>query len=76
MPQYFFNVHGAQASLDNIGDELQDDESAWKEATTIAGEIFKDVDGKFRPGQEWSLEVTDGDRKPVFVIRITGQKMR
>ena len=29
------------------------------DATLIAGELFKDLDGKFRPGQEWSLEVTD-----------------
>ena len=70
MPQYFFNVHGTRSSLDEEGEELPDDESAWKEATIIAGELFRDIDGKFRPGQEWSLEVTDEQRQPLYYIVI------
>jgi hypothetical protein len=34
------------------GEILENDEAAWHEATLVAGEIFKDVDGSFRPGQE------------------------
>ena len=56
--------------------ELPDDEAAWKEATTIAGEIFKDLDGKFRPGQQWALEVTDQNRTPLYSIRISSQKTK
>ena len=59
MQRYFFNVHNVQPSTDEIGEELPNDDAAWKEATMIAGEFLKDIDGKFRPGQEWSLEVTD-----------------
>jgi hypothetical protein len=54
MPRYSFDIDGTNPALDEIGEELPDDEAAWKQATITAGEIFKDVDGKFRPGQEWS----------------------
>jgi hypothetical protein len=30
---------------------LTDDEAAWHEATIIAGELFKDIDGNFQPGK-------------------------
>jgi len=74
MPRYFFNTHGARETPDEDGEILPDDEVAWQEATIIAGEIFKDMDGKFRPGQEWSLEVLSEDRKPLYRIRINSKK--
>jgi hypothetical protein len=74
MPRYYFNVYDGTSSVDDDGAELQDDEAAWQQATTTAGELFKDVDGKFRPDQEWSLEVTDERRKPIYVINISSQK--
>lgn len=75
MPRYFFNVHNVDPSIDDVGEELADDEAAWHEATIFAGEIFKDVDGRFRPGQEWSLEVTDKARKPIYFITIGSKRM-
>ncbi|MCK1518417.1 hypothetical protein IVB22_39310 [Bradyrhizobium sp. 190] len=74
MPRYYFNVLNGTASFDDEGVELQDDEAAWRQATTTAGELLKDIDGKFRPDQEWSLEVTDARRKPIYVISISAQK--
>jgi hypothetical protein len=53
---------------------LPDDEAAWREATIIAGELFKDVDGKFQPGRQWQLEVTNELGKPIYVISVTGEK--
>ena len=76
MPRYFFNVHDVQPSTDSLGEELPDDEAAWKEATTHAGELFRDIDSKFRPGQEWSLELTDEARRPLYFIHIGSRKMR
>ena len=73
MPTYFFNVHNVEPSTDQHGTELPNDEAAWKEATAFAGELFKDIDGKFRPGQDWSLEVTDQTRKPIFRIYISSK---
>jgi hypothetical protein len=76
MSRYYFNIHGIQPSTDTQGEELADDEAAWKEATVIAGELFSDLDGKFRPDQKWSLEVTDENRKPLYIIRISAEKSK
>jgi hypothetical protein len=56
--------------------ELPNNEAAWREATIIAGELFKDIDGKFRPGQQWALEVTDENRKSLYTIRISAQELK
>jgi len=70
MPRYFFNILGAWPFLDQEGIDLSDDEAAWEQATITAGELFKDVDGKLRPGQVWTLEVTGENRKSVYFIDI------
>ena len=62
--------------LDEIGEELPDDVTAWKEATIIARELFKDIDGKFKPGQEWGLEVTDEQRRPLYFITISAKQFK
>ena len=76
MPRYFFNVHKARTAIDELGDELPDDDAAWKEATKIAGELLRSLDGTFVPGQEWAVEVADAFQTPVFWVRISGQKAR
>jgi uncharacterized protein DUF6894 len=76
MPRYFFHTHGVRPSRDEIGEELRDDEAAWHEATLVAGEIFKDIDGKFRPDQQWSLEATDERGKPLYSIQINSTRMK
>jgi hypothetical protein len=55
---------------------LPDDEAAWRVATRFAGDLVKDVDGALRPGSEWALQVTDGDRKPIFEIQIVTKTLR
>jgi hypothetical protein len=74
MARYFFNVNYGHPHLDTDGEELPDDEAAWREATIIAGELFKDIDGKFQPGRQWQLEVTNEQGKPIYVISVTGEK--
>ena len=76
MPRYYFSVHNVSPSSDAEGEELPDNEAAWRMATSIAGEIFKDMDGKFRPDQEWSLEVADEGRRPLYVINISAKQMK
>jgi hypothetical protein len=76
MPRYFFHVHGVRQSRDEVGEELPDDEVAWAEATIIAGELFRDIDGKFQPGQVWTLEVADADGQPLYYININARKMK
>jgi hypothetical protein len=75
MPRYFFNVRNIDPSIDDLGEELPDNEAAWHEATRFAGELFKDIDGRFRPGESWSLEVTDKDGRPIFRIQVQSQNV-
>jgi hypothetical protein len=67
--------HNVTPHPDDVGEELPDDATAWHEATIITGELFKDIDGKFQPGQEWSLEVTDDQRRSLYFIVISARKM-
>jgi hypothetical protein len=74
VPKFFFNVRYDGDRQDTEGEELPDADAAWREATIVAGEVFKDIDGRFRPGQELRLQVTDEQRKPLYVIRVTAEK--
>jgi cytosine/adenosine deaminase-related metal-dependent hydrolase len=53
-----------------VREELKNDHAAWQEATSYAGELFKDVNGKLTPGQEWRLVVSDADRHELCAIRV------
>jgi hypothetical protein len=76
MPRYYFNVLNTSPTIiDDVGEELPDKEAAWRQATITAGEIFKDVDGRLRPGQEWALEVIDEAQKPLYLIHIEARQM-
>ena len=68
MPRYFFNVRKGQPIFDDLGDELADDAIAWKEATKIAGELLRSLDGSFQPGQERAVEVADSHQQTLFWI--------
>jgi len=76
MPSYFFDVNGSGVPDSDEGQTLANDADAWHEATLVAGEIFKSVDGKFKPGQEWKLEVQNDQRRAIFSINITSKKMK
>lgn len=67
MPKYYFNVHGVSPSVDDVGEDLLNDEAAWSQATVMAGDLFKDIDGNFRPGKQWTLEGNRrGDEAAIF----------
>ena len=76
MPRYYFDVHNVPPRLDEIGAEPLNDEAAWHEATVFAGELFRDVDGKILPGQDWALDVADQNREPLFSITISTKKLK
>ncbi|WP_430648619.1 DUF6894 family protein [Bradyrhizobium sp. DASA03076] len=76
MPRYFFHLRGAVPERDLEGQVLPDDEAAWREATTFAGALFNEIDGRYRPGQDWSLEVADAANRPIFSISISSTRMR
>jgi Domain of unknown function (DUF6894) len=75
MPRYFFNIHHEGSRADTEGEDLPNKEAAWREATLVAGELLRDIDGKFKPGQDWSLEVTDERRNPLYILRIFAEEI-
>jgi hypothetical protein len=76
MPKYYFVVQGEGVPELDDGDQLDNDQAAWHEGTLVAGELFKDVDGKLKPGGSWTLEVLDEQRRPIYTINITSEKLR
>jgi Domain of unknown function (DUF6894) len=75
MPRYFFNVHDERSGIDTEGEELPNNEAAWREATIVAGKLLRNMDGKFQPEQEWRLEVTDERRNPLYILRIYAEEI-
>jgi len=45
MARYVFNLLDGRSNPDMQGEELPSNEAAWRAATLIAGELFKDIDG-------------------------------
>ena len=43
MPRYFFNIDGFPTLIDEEGEELRDNEMAWREAVITAGEMLRDM---------------------------------
>jgi hypothetical protein len=76
MPMYYFHASDAAPGLDDLGEDLPNDEAAWREATIVAGQIFRDIDGKLRPNQDWTLDVADESRSPLFQIHISTKKLK
>lgn len=73
MPQYFFHIHHDGPSRDDRGEDLRDNHAAWKEATVMAGKMLEDMDGRLKPGHDWSLEVTDAGAKVIFRLIISAE---
>ena len=45
--------------IDQVGENLADCASAWRMATTYAGEAIRDLDGRLNLGDDWRLDVND-----------------
>ena len=73
MPRYFFNVYHERFDPDEVGEELPDRQAAWDEATKTAGQILQDLNGRFEPGSDWRMEVTDEFANPLYLIRISAK---
>lgn len=77
MPLYYFVT-----SRNNVPVELPDGidlpnaEAAWEEATRAAGEILRDIDGSLSPGTELTIEIQDGARKAIRILRVTAEAPR
>lgn len=71
MKRYFFHIEGESPYRDEIGEELRDDEAAWREAMRMV----RDVESNLRPGQSWHLDVRAG-RVAVYLVEIKTHRRR
>jgi uncharacterized protein DUF6894 len=80
MPLYFFNFSRGSvpemAPFKNEGLELVDNDAAWEEATTACGEKLREIDGSLRPGDGWTMKVTDAAGEAVFSLRLTTESSK
>ena len=65
VPRYFFHIHNHRSFRDHDGEELPDDNAAWREALRT----LKTLESNLDPGQQWRLSVR-GPRGPLFEISI------
>jgi hypothetical protein len=69
MPQYFFTVlDGRKSELKNEGLDLPDNDAAWVEATTACGELLRNLNGRLKPGDHWSMLVKDDAGAELYVL--------
>ncbi len=70
--RYFFNVAGAVNEPDNAGLEMSSLSNARIEAVKFAGEYLRDRPEVVWLGEEFRIEVTDGDSRPLFTFTASG----
>jgi hypothetical protein len=73
MPLYLITITHGESEYQNEGIELQDDEAAWKEATTACGEMIRDLDGKLKSGQQWRMVVKRESGDVVFRLSFSAE---
>jgi hypothetical protein len=74
MPRYFFNVFcEAEAPyLDDMGDELPNDEAAWRSALISAGQSIRDLTRRFPRNGTWRMEVLDARGNLLYSLYFRG----
>jgi hypothetical protein len=69
MPRYFFTVlDGQKSEVKNEGLDLPDREAAWVEATEACGELLRNLGGRLKPGNHWSMHVKDESGTDVYLL--------
>jgi hypothetical protein len=76
MPLYFFRIrNGPYSGASDQGIELADRVAAWKELTSVCGDMVGGISRKLKENSEWQLELLDESKKPVFRIRLVGEPL-
>jgi hypothetical protein len=74
MPLYFFRIrNGRYSGASDHGTELADRDAAWKELTSVCGDMVGCIARNLKQDGEWQMELLDGSRKPVFRIRLVAE---
>ncbi len=73
MPLFFFQIIHGTETFPTTELDLPHSDAARAQATVTAGEMLRDMGGRFHPGTEWRMEVADHSRKTVFRLRIVAE---
>ena len=71
MTRYFFQITNGAPHRDDVGEELEDDVAAWREAKRLT----RDIEHSLSVGGSWNLEVRDA-KGAVCSITIESKKLR
>lgn len=71
MPQYYFHTRNGRLTLDERGEAFNDQTTACNEALSVMGEILRDRSVDFWESREFTVVVTDQDRRPVVTLKAT-----
>jgi hypothetical protein len=70
MPHYIFDISNGHPFQDEHGEELFDDDAAWRNAL----HTVRDIEDVLRPGDSWRLDVSR-ELKPLFRIELSSRKL-
>jgi hypothetical protein len=73
MPRYFFHVRESVDIIDNDGTAFPGPDEARSEAVVAAGEMLKDIGGKFWKSPDWRLWVTDEAGQTICALRFSAE---
>jgi len=76
MQRYFFHVHSGGPEPDGEGADLADEAAAALEAARFAGEILAHEPRRLLDNRELRIEVTDGERRPLYAVRLVAEALR
>ena len=71
MARYYFDIDNGHPHRDEVGEDLPDDQAAWRAAIRFS----RDIEDKLAPGGTWNLLVRSREA-PVFRIEIKTEWVR
>ena len=76
MPLYSFRIsNSAYSDAADSGFELADGTAAWTEMTKVCADLLGSASLGLKQDSEWSLELLDEAKKPVFRIRLVAESL-
>jgi len=74
MSQYFFRIsHGRYSGASDQGSEFESREAAWDEMTKVCANLVGGISRSLKQNAEWTMELLDESKKPVFKIRLVAE---
>lgn len=73
MPRYFFDIKDGHDFPDLQGSEFADLAAARIEAVRYAAEVLKDMPGRFWNCEEWTMTVSNHNRKTLFTLKFLAE---